>query len=442
LPSEIRLALNDARRRLTSSGAFFFYVFLGCWLCAAFAAAIANAADSSAIRIVGCGDPVQSHKRGICANHLDAADFAALAPGVSWWYNWFYRPEQPAPPGVPIEFLPMAWGDRPDDLSGLDAYLAAGHKPRAVLAINEPNLRGQAFIPPRETALLYGKIKDIADKYGIPVAGPHMALGSAKPDSITALDPLTNQQTTYGFMVPFLKAFLYYSGKTEVPCIAFHTYGNSGELHWAIGMLHKEFNRPLWVTEFAQWKSSDDSEERKYLIQATDFLERSPDVVGYSWFKERVDKNKMISLFTDKPGELTALGQAYVAMPVHDHDLYYRIPGELAAGKYAAMQDAEVRPLPRDQGLLDMVSTKADAWLDYNIQVDTAGTYQVVLAIAGKPGKIDLMQNGDLLASVEASGDSSAGAKIVARLSAGAQTIRLRMSAGDQIIHSMTFTKD
>ena len=402
-------------------------------MCAAFAAAIANAADHSALRIVGCGDPVQSHKRGICANHLDAADYVALAPGVSWSYNWFYRPDQPAPPGVAFEFLPMAWGDRPDDLSGLDAYLAAGHKPRAVLAINEPNLRGQAFIPPRQTAELYGKIKVIADKYGIPVVGPHMAPGSAKPDSITALDPLTNQQTTYGFMVPFLKAFLYYAGKTDVPSIAFHTYGNTGELHWAVGMLHKEFSRPIWVTEYAQWKNSSDEDARKYLIQATDFLERSPDVAGYSWFKERVDKNKTISLFTDKPGELTAMGQAYVAMPVHDSDVYYRIPGELGAGKYVAMQDTEVRPLPRDQGLLDMVSTKADAWLDYNIQVDIAGTYQVVLAIAGKPGKIDLLQNGDLLASVESGGENSAGPKIFARLSACAKQFAFAWRGGPDL---------
>lgn len=441
LPSAIRLAFNVLRRRLSSSGAFLHALF-GFWLCAALTAAAAHAGDDAAIRIVGCADPVQSHKRGICANHLDAPDFAALAPGVSWWYNWFYRPEQAAPSGVAIEFLPMAWGDRPGDLSGLEAYLAAGHKPRAVLAINEPNLRGQAFIPPRQTAELYAKIKDIADKYGIPVVGPHMSLGSAKPDSITALDPLTNQQTTYGFMVPFLKAFLYYAGKTDVPCIAFHTYGNIGELHWAVGMLHKEFNRPIWVTEFAQWKSADESDERKYLIRATDFLERSPEVVGYSWFKERVDKNKTISLFTDKPGELTTLGQAYVAMPVHDHDVYYRVPGQLAAGRYAALQDAEVQPLPREEGLLDMVSTKAGAWLDYNIQVDAAGSYQVVLTAGGKPGKIDLMQNGDLLASVDSGGDSSAALKIFARLSAGAQTIRLRVAAADQTIHSITFTKD
>jgi hypothetical protein len=405
-------------------------------------AAQSQPVDASAIRIVGCDEPVQSHKRGLCANHLYPQDFRAIAPGVSWWYNWFYRPEEVPPPGVSFEYIPMAWGNRPGDLSGLEQYLAAGHKPRAVFAINEPNLKGQAFIDPRETADLYGKIKSIADKYAIPVVGPHMALGSATPDSITALDPLSNQQTTYTFMVPFLKAFLYYAGKTDVPAVAFHTYGNSGELHWAVGAMHKEFNRPLWITEFAQWKNSNDQEARKYLIEATDFLERSPDVAGYSWFKERVDGNRAISLFTDKPGELTAMGKAYVAMPVHDRDLYYRIPGRLEAGKYVAVENAEVRPLPADKGLLDMVSTKPDAWIDYNIQVDAGGDYQVIVQAGAKPGKIRIMRGNDLLASADSTAANSQPPALAVKLSAGPQTIRVRLDSADQSIHSITFTKD
>ena len=32
-------------------------------------------------RVVNCDAHVQSHKRGVCANKLQASDFAALAPG-------------------------------------------------------------------------------------------------------------------------------------------------------------------------------------------------------------------------------------------------------------------------------------------------------------------------------------------------------------------------
>ena len=123
--------------------------------------------------------------------------------------------------------------------------------PRAVLAINEPNLKGQAFSSPEKTAALYGKIKTIADKHQLPVVGPHMALGSGADSSIQAFDPIDKKDVVYTFMVPFLKAFRHFAGQTEVSATACHTYGNIDELRWAVGLLHKEFNRPVWVTEFA-----------------------------------------------------------------------------------------------------------------------------------------------------------------------------------------------
>jgi hypothetical protein len=101
----------------------------------------------------------------------------------------------------------MVWGGHPLALCRLDQYLAStSPKPPAVFAINEPNLRGQAFLTPRRTAEVYRKVKIITDKYDIPLVGPHMALGSAEKDSITAHDPAENRTITYTFMVPFLKA--------------------------------------------------------------------------------------------------------------------------------------------------------------------------------------------------------------------------------------------
>ena len=40
-------------------------------------------------QIVNCDAPVQSRKRGIAVNsNMSAADFQALDPGVSWFYDW------------------------------------------------------------------------------------------------------------------------------------------------------------------------------------------------------------------------------------------------------------------------------------------------------------------------------------------------------------------
>lgn len=415
------------------------HVVAGAMLCGG-TSLVADTTDAAApVRVVNCDEKVQSHKRGICENHLQADDFRALAPGVSWYYNWHFETEDKPPSDAPMEFIPMAWGDRQESLDGLSHYLQeADKKPRVVLAINEPNLKGQAFINPEETATLYKKIKDIADQYQLTVVGPNMSLGSPTDSSITAMDPVENKQVTYTFMVPFLKAFDYFLGDIKTPALGLHTYGSIGEMKWAVDSMHKEFNCPIWVTEFAEWHASDNAAERDYLIQATDFLERTPYVAGYAWFKERVADNTKISLLDTEAGKLTPLGEAYVALPVHDADLYYRIPGKLAAGKYVAIDQADILSNSHTDLL---VSTSAPgATADYNIQVDSAGAYNLGLRVFGT-GKIDVMEKDQVLGSGTAGGDEVQTLQIPAQLPAGPQTLRIRFASSGTILSSIEFAK-
>jgi len=390
------------------------------------------------IRVVACDQKVQSTKRGVCENHMQADDFRALAPGVSWFYNWHFETKDTPPSDAAMEFIPMGWGDSQESLDGLDHYLRdADKKPRVVLAINEPNLKGQSFISPEQTAALYKKIKDIADHYQLAVVGPNMSLGSPADSSITALDPIENKQVTYTFMVPFLKAFDYFLGDVKTPALGLHTYGEIGEMKWAVESMHKEFGCPIWVTEYADWHASDDAAEREYLIQATDFLERTPYVQGYAWFKERAD-NKKISLLDTEAGKLTPLGEAYVTLPVHDADLYYRIPGKLSAGKYVAIDQADIMANSHTDLLVS--STAVGATADYNIQVDSAGSYTLNLRVFGS-GKIDVMEKGQVLASGTPKGAEVETLPIVAQLPAGPQTLRINFGGSGMILSSIEFVK-
>jgi len=390
------------------------------------------------IRVVTCDQKVQSTKRGVCENKMQADDFRALAPGVSWYYNWHFETQDTPPSDAAMEFIPMGWGDRPEALEGLDHYLQeANKKPRVVLAINEPNLKGQSFISPEQTAALYKKIKDIADRYQLAVVGPNMSLGSPTDSSITAMDPIENKQVTYTFMVPFLKAFYYFLGNEKPAALGLHTYGEIGEMKWAVESMYKEFNCPVWVTEYADWHASDDAAEREYLIQATDFLERTPYVQGYAWFKERAD-NKKISLLDTEPGKLTPLGEAYVTLPVHDADLYYRIPGKLSAGKYVAIDQADIMANSHTDLLVS--STAAGATADYNIQVDSAGSYTLNLRVFGT-GKIDVMEKGQVLCSGTPKGSEVETLPIVAQLPAGPQTLRINFGGSGMILSSIEFVK-
>jgi hypothetical protein len=402
----------------------------------------ALAQDAANIRVVDCGQKVQSRKRGVCANKLSEDDFKALAPGVSWFYNWYYEFKDKLPEGLPFEFIPMAWGNRPGDLSGLQRYLSSvSTKPRYILGINEPNLKGQAFINPKETAKLYRSIKAIGDRFGISVIGPNMSLGSAENDSITAYDPIEKKKLTYTFMMPFLKAFYYEVGEEKVPATSFHSYGSLGELRWGVNLLHKEFNCPVWVTEYAEWKAATPEAALLYLIQATDFLERTSYVQGYAWFKERVDSNPKISLLEKTSGKLTPLGEAYVALPPHDADLYYRIPGRLQAENYVALDKMDIEPTTDTKGVFRMTSTEGNATLDYNIQVDSEGTYDIALRVGGQPAKFDIIKNGTVLASVTSTQKDWQTLNTSITLPSGAQTIRIHTVASFQSINWIEFTK-
>src|SRR5271155_952541 len=82
-----------------------------CWRAMGFALLLAFMFASQAlaqIQIVNCDAQIQSPKRGIPVNTMSAADFQAVAPGVSWYYNWGTTPLT-VPNGVAIEFIPMVW---------------------------------------------------------------------------------------------------------------------------------------------------------------------------------------------------------------------------------------------------------------------------------------------------------------------------------------------
>ena len=388
-------------------------------------------------RIVSCDEVIQSQKRGVCEKHLDANDFQALSPGVSWYYNWHYKPDQVADSSLKMTFVPMAWGDKADAIAGLDNYLSSvsSNPPPFVLAINEPNLKGQAFINPEKTADLYERVKQITDNYHLTLVGPNMALGSGGGESIKAIDPIENKEITYTFMIPFMKAFLNYAKLPSLDGAGIHTYGNIGEMQWAVGLLHKECNCPIWVTEFACWNSANADEEKTYMMQATDFLERTDYVKGYAWFMDRLDGNNgKLSLLEKESGKLTPLGDAYVNMPVHDPSIYYKIPGNLAAGKYASMDKADISI--SSDGKLLINSKIAGSTVKYNIYVDYPGQYSLEFAYSGS-GKVALSEAGMPLGSVNGNGSGIASATI--QLGRGCHSIVAQFDSGSILLSSINF---
>ena len=102
---------------------------------------------------------------------------------------------------------------------------------------------------------------------------------------------------------------------------------------------------------------------------------------------------------------MTPAGQAYVQMPVHETNLYYRIPGQLQAERYVTMNQMNIAPTTDTNGLADMITAAAGGSLYYNIQVDTAGSYPLNFRVAGAIGQISVYEGGTLLGTANIHAD-------------------------------------
>ena len=245
---------------------------------------------------------------------------------------------------------------------------------------------------PSDSAVTFKQVKAICDPYNIPVIGPHMAIGTPANESITAYDPIQGSNVTYTFQEPYLNAFLYYCGSTRPAGMATHSYGGYGEITWILSTMHTDYpTQKVWLTEFCPWGATSDAAVLATLIPAVDYCERTSWVEGYAWFMSRLTGDPYNSLLGSS-GALTPAGQAYIQMPVHDTNLYYRIPGRLQAERYVALSQMDIAPTTDVDGLADMKSTAAGGSVDYNIQVDSAGNYPLNFRVAGAIGQIRIIE--------------------------------------------------
>jgi len=398
------------------------------------------------IQIVNCDAQLQSRKRGIAVNTMSAADFRALAPGVSWYYNWGATPLT-VPGDVTMDFIPMAWNGASSFQTQLSSYLAAGNRPWRVFAINEPNLTTQAGMTPSNTAVAFKQVKAICDPYNIPVICPHMAEGTAANQSITAFDPIQGSNVTYTTQEPFLKAFFSYcsSNTPATPAgISDHSYAGYGDLTYWTGLMHTDFpTQTVWLTEFNPSGMSggiqSDAAALAQLIPSVDYCERTPWVEGYSWFMSRISGDPYDSLLTTASGVLTPAGQAYVQMPVHDTNIFYHLPGRLQAERYVTMNEMNIAPTTDTNGLADMISASTFASVNYNIHVDSPGNYPISLRVAGAIGQIKILKNGTLLGTVSATQTGWSIVSTTVPLTAGTQTIEVVLLASAEKLNWIDF---
>ncbi|MGA2889235.1 MAG: glycoside hydrolase family protein [Terracidiphilus sp.] len=297
------------------------YVSVLFLLAASLAASSCNGIVSNAVPGSG-GTPTptptpgasKSAKRGIAYDLADPADFAALSPGVSWWYNWSPTPNASAPANYAstyqMEFYPMLWNGN-FNASAVIAYLKANPSIKYILVMNEPNIVSQSNLTPQQAAQIWPQYEAVAAQTGVQIVGPAMTWGT-----------MTSYENPVTWLDAFYAAYESANGNKlpQVDYLAFHWYDYG--LAAQLDALDK-YGKSIWVTEFANWHSQDDGSQIDTLAlqeaQMTDMVatcEGRSDVFRYAWFTGRLSPDPHFTSLLGASGQLTGLGTTYLSLPV------------------------------------------------------------------------------------------------------------------------------
>ncbi|HEY5653819.1 MAG TPA: glycosyl hydrolase, partial [Pontiella sp.] len=191
------------------------------------------------------------------------------ALNVDWFYTWGAIPPEKIPKEV--EFIPMIWGR----WTANEEYLSkiTPDKYSALLGFNEPDQHEQSNMSVEEALELWPKLMATGMRLGSP-AGVH-------PDG-EWMKRFMKEIDARGYRVDF---------------ITVHSYKGSSSRYflWWLKKIHKMYNRPIWITEFAvgDWDAYDGRKNRhspetiyKYMKQVLPALEKRDYIERYAWYSD------------------------------------------------------------------------------------------------------------------------------------------------------------
>ena len=323
----------------------------------------------------------QTLKRGLAYGHNSPQDLSVMAPDINWWYNWSVVPEATVASvygTYGFEFVPMTWNGSFDE-TALRQFLALHTDVKYLLAFNEPNFIQQANMTPSAVAAQWTRLESIANDYNLKIVGPAVNFCGTcvQENGVTYTDP-----------IKYLDDFFTSCPNCKVDYIAIHCYMNTvSALQWYVG-LFKKYGKPIWLTEFAGWEQNGNvnnlDDQINFMIGAVDMLETDPGVFRYSWFIGRgsgIYAYPYIDLLGSN-GKLTALGQVYKSMPVHNENKVVDIPGVIEAEAYNKMSGILIQKTSDNLGFANVGYIESGDWLEYKINVPSTSEYDIYFRAA------------------------------------------------------------
>jgi len=344
----------------------------------------------------------KSIKRGVSYEIPYTEDLPVLSKGVSWFYNWGVTPGTTAVAAASdeyLDFVPMAWNNG-YDRTKLRNYLTAHPNVKYILGFNEPNFTAQANMTPTQAAAAWPELEAIADEFGLKIVAPAVnyapSNGSVSENGVQYTDPWK-----------YLDDFFAAGPNCRVDYIAVHCYMNDpSAMEWYVNEFIKKYNKPVWLTEFCAWESNTPltsgrttgyAYQRSTMIRKVEILERNPMVARYAWFIPRTNNEVgfpymqlMRNVQTDPlyeivgRGILTDLGKVYVNMSTFDSTYYLGVNQQIPAKDYIQSYWVKLESTTDSTSLIpiQLCNFESGLYVDYFINVPSAGQYQLNLRIA------------------------------------------------------------
>ncbi len=254
------------------------------------------------------------NKRGCCFTTKQGQNWQEKIKllNPSWMYSW--GPDRPSELDQSIEFMPMLWGPGKTEkravvLAKIRGSVVKGEV-KQVLGFNEPDQKSQSNISVERAIEVWPELMEL----DVPLVSP----GCVHPDR--------------DWMIDFMKEVD--RRDYRVDAIAIHSYSGPSAVHFLrrLEKVHKMFNRPLWITEFAvgDWQAKKPEKNRRHPEKIAEFmrdvlpaLDELPYVQRYAWFSaSQKNPNLGTSALIDESGNLTMLGDIYANHGTIDHRKY------------------------------------------------------------------------------------------------------------------------